>query len=112
MTSSRFNLLNEAAQNLNKTDDIMTIKLSKNYSFDPNQGSDEEVQQNTNYPNEILAIRIPAKVKNRDKAVDCLGGLQSIKEKSVKGENINYSEYGCEVDQGGTFKANFQLVCN
>ncbi len=30
----------------------------------------------------------------------------------IKGENINYSEYGCEVDQGGTFKANFQLVCN
>jgi len=30
----------------------------------------------------------------------------------IKGENINYSEYGCEVDQGGRFKANFQLVCN
>jgi hypothetical protein len=37
--------------------------------------------------------------------IECDGSFVII------GDNINYSEYSCEVEQGGDFTASFQLIC-
>lgn len=92
--------------------DQVTLKLSKNYSFDQTyQSIAEEAEfQKEIIPVEdeiskkqILAIRIPAKVVNQEKAINCLGGLQSIKEKNLKGENINFSPLGVELEKCFSF---------
>lgn len=80
-------------------DNVFFLNLNSAFSFAPE--SNLVIKTSIDYDTlpTVLSIKIPAKVNNVENAIDLLGGLENIKVKNKKDEDINFKLLSIDLEK-------------